>query len=121
MSSDEQEYKDLLTVVKEGLHKGLRVVNIRSKEMYDTVKIKNKIQSHRKNRKRNVNDLGETVFKMYKHNDSFEENEIKNKCNELAKIEREILNFEEELKHVHLNAQKELGKLKAISKPTEED
>ena len=121
MSSDEQEYKDFLTVVKEGLHKGLRVVNIRSKEMYVTVKIKNKIQSHRKSRKRNVNDLGETVYKMFKQNDSFDESDINIKCNELAKIEQEILDFEEELKHVHLNAQKELGKLKAISKPAEED
>lgn len=110
---------DVLSKIKSGLNKGLRVVNIRSKEVFDTVKIKNKMQGHKRKRKKSVSDIGEVVFKMFKHKDSFDEESIRTKCTEVAKIEQEIQGFEEELRLVHLNAQKELGKLKAITKPEE--
>lgn len=111
---------DVLTKIKRGLGKGLRVVNIRSKEVYETVLIKNKIQSHKKKRKKSVTDLGESVFRMFKHKGSFDEESLRAKCTSVAKIEQEIKDFEDELSLVHLNAQKELGKLKAITKPDQD-
>ena len=115
--SEYYDNDDVLTKLRRGLGKGLRIVNIRSKEVYETVLIKNKIQSHKKKRKKSVTDLGESVFRMFKHKDSFDEENIRTKCTSVAKLEQEIKDFEDELSLVHLNAQKELGKLKAIAKP----
>ena len=111
---------DVISKVRSGLSKGLRIVNIRSKEVYETVLIKNRIQSHKKKRKKLVAELGEYLFKMFKSSDSFNTEEIKAKCTTVAKVEQEIESFEEELRVVHLNAQKELGKLKAIAKPKDD-
>ena len=38
---------DLLTKLKHGINRGIRIVNIRSKQAYETVRIKNQIQSFR--------------------------------------------------------------------------
>ena len=56
---------------------------------------------------------------MFRLKDDFDNDSLKNKCVEIAKIEQEITDLQEELDLLHLNAQKELGKLKAISKPEE--
>ena len=117
--SDKIENDDILTKIRIGLGKGLRVVNIRSKEVYGVVRIKNKIQGNKKKRRKSIFELGESVFKMFKLKDSFDIDSLKNKCVEITKIEQELQDFEEELRLLHLNAQKELGKLKAISKPEE--
>ncbi|MGI9534540.1 MAG: hypothetical protein ACR2NW_06285 [Thermodesulfobacteriota bacterium] len=116
---DRIENDDILSKIRVGLGKGLRIVNIRSKEVYGTVKIKNKIQGNRKKRRKSIFELGESVFKMYKFKDSFDVDSLKNKCVEITKIEQELQDFEEELRQLHLTAQTELGKLKAISKPEE--
>ena len=116
---DKIENDDILSKIRIGLGKGLRIVNIRSKEVYGVVKIKNKIQGNKKKRRKSIFELGESVFKMYKLKDSFDVDSLKSKCVEITKIEQELQDFEEELRLLHLNAQKELGKLKAISKPEE--
>lgn len=110
---------DILSKIKSGFNRGLRVVNIRSKEAYDTVKLKNKLQSHKRKKGKEIKEIGEVVFKMFKTKDEFDIDSIKSKCVEAAKIEQEILDIEEELRLVHENAKKELGKLKAIAKPDE--
>lgn len=119
--SDSIQNEDFFSKIKTGVNKGLRVVNIRSREMYDTVKIKNRISSHNKKKRRAFADLGENVYKMFVQRDQFNEDRIREKCREVAKIDQEIKDFEEELEVVHTNARKELGKLKAISKPGGQD
>jgi predicted mannosyl-3-phosphoglycerate phosphatase (HAD superfamily) len=108
---------DLLTRIKEGVSKGVRIVNIRSKEAYETLKIKGEIQSLNKQRRKAIEDLGSSVYRLFKHKNSISEESIKTKCIEIAKIEERIGESEEQLRLVHENAQKELGKLKAIAKP----
>lgn len=119
--SDSIQNDDFISKIKTGVNKGLRVVNIRSREMYDTVKIKNRISSHNKKKRHAFTDLGENVYKMFIQRDQFNEDRIREKCREVARIDQEIKDFEEELEVVHTNARKELGKLKAISKPGGQD
>lgn len=111
------EASDLITKLRYGLNKGLRIVNIRSKEAYETLKIKNQIQKLTKKRRRNIEDVGNAVYRMFKHNNKFNEESIRLKCMDISSIEDEIEGREEELRMVHLSAQKELGNLKSLAKP----
>ncbi|MFQ5787863.1 MAG: hypothetical protein ACE5H1_07760 [Thermodesulfobacteriota bacterium] len=108
----------LLTKFKHGINRGIRIVNIRSKQAYETVRIKNQIQKLRRKRRSNIEDMGNSVYRMFKHNNNFNQESIKLKCMDISRIEEEIKEHEEELRLVHLNAQKELGKLKPLAKPT---
>ena len=111
--------KDALTKIKMGLDKGIRVVSIRSKEVYETLVIKNKLQSKKKLLNKEKKLIGDAVYQMFKVQDKFDTDVIRANCVQIAKIEQEISDMEEELKLVHLNAQKKLGELKAITKPKE--
>jgi hypothetical protein len=111
------ETSDLFTKLRYGLNKGLRIVNIRSREAYETLKIKNQIQKLRKKRRRNIEDVGNAVYRMFKHNNKFNEEILRSKCMDISGLENEIEEREEELTAVHLNAQKELGNLKQLAKP----
>jgi predicted nuclease with TOPRIM domain len=115
--ADNFDSSDLLTRIKEGMNKGIRVVNIRSKAFYETVKIKNQIQSLKKQKRSALEDLGNSVYRVFKNKNSFDEESIRAKCTEVEKIEDKIEESEEQLRLVHENAQKELGQLKAIAKP----
>jgi len=115
--SDNFDGSDWLTKIMEGFNKGIRVVNIRSKEAYETVKIKNQIQSLRKQKRNAAEDLGNSVYRVFKHKKTFDEESVRAKCSEIENIEGKIEQSEEQLRLVHENAQKELGKLKAIAKP----
>lgn len=108
---------DFFAKVKSGLNKGLRVVNIRSREVFDTVKIKKQIGSAKKDKKKVLTEVGESVYKMFVHKDQFNEEAIREKCREVAKADQRLKDLEQELEVIHENAQRELGKLKAISKP----
>lgn len=108
---------DLLGKLRIGLSRGLRIVNVRSKEAYDVIKIRNEIGGKEKNKRMLIQDLGNSVFRIYKHKGSFNEESIKTKCNQLVEIEDEIEELNREIHLVHENALKELGKLKALSKP----
>ena len=119
MSDYSYDERDALTKIKMGLDKGIRVVSIRTKEVYDTVVIKNRLQSKNKYLKKEKNLIGESVYQMFKVKDKFDVDQIRAKCVEIAKIEQEISDMHEELKLVHYNAQKKLGELKAIAKPKE--
>jgi ribosomal protein L40E len=108
---------DLMGKLKIGITKGLRIVNVRSKEAYDVIRIRNEIGGKEKYKKKLIQDLGNAVFRTYKHKGSFSEESIKVKCGQLENVESEIEELTEKIKLVHENALKELGKLKALSKP----
>lgn len=110
---------DILSKLKSGINKGLRVVNIRSREAYDAVRIKNRIQAHKRKKSKEIKEVGEFVYNMFKTRDELDTDSIKSKCVGIARTDQEISDFEEELRLTHENAKKELGRLKAISKPDE--
>ncbi|MFI5322911.1 MAG: hypothetical protein ACHQ6U_05140 [Thermodesulfobacteriota bacterium] len=116
MSDNTDRY--LLTIFKDGFNKGLRTINIRSKEAYDVLKIKNALRRLDRRRKEAVFDMGSTVYRTFKHTGKIVEESIGAKCAEIEKIETEIGEWEERLELVHANANKALGSVKAITKPS---
>ena len=108
---------DLLGKLRLGLSRGLRIVNVRSKEAYEVMKIRNEIGGKGKYKKKLIQELGQSVFRLYKHKESINEESIKSKCNQLTDLENEIEELNKRINLVHENALKELGKLKALSKP----
>jgi len=110
------ESSDLFNKLKIGINKGLRIVNVRSKEAYVTLKYKNDIQGKNRYKKKLIEELGNTVFRTFKHKGSLNEDGIKSKCASIVEVETEIEDMHEQIRLVHENAQKELGKLKAITK-----
>lgn len=115
---DNQE--DILDKFRAGLNRGLRIVNVRSKEAYDVLKTKNNIQGKNRYKRKLVEELGNAVFRTYKHKGNISEDSIKNKCEDILKMESEIDDLNEQIQNIHENALKELGKLKAITKPNDD-
>lgn len=109
--------RDMLSMVKDGIHRGLRIVNIRSKEAYDALKIKNNIRRLARRRRDTVLDMGNAIYRSYKHKGSINGDNIQARCAEIEWIEGEIEEWEEKLRLVHLNAEKALGSVKALAKP----
>ncbi|MCZ6639887.1 MAG: hypothetical protein O6830_07970 [Candidatus Dadabacteria bacterium] len=115
--SEMSEAQYIFNKVKEGINRGLRVVNIRSKEAYDTVLIKNRIRSLKKRRTDSVLEMGNMIYRTFKYKGKINQDIIETKCSDIENIEKEIEKCEEELKIIHLNAEKALGTVKALVKP----
>jgi len=112
-----EENSDLFFKFKASLNRGLRIVNVRSKEAYVVLKTKNQIQGKNRYKKKLIEELGNAVFRTFKHKGNISEDSIKNKCSDILNLESEIDDMNEEIKNIHEHALKELGKLKAITKP----
>lgn len=115
--SYERDDRDLLTIFKDGVGKGLRVLNIRSKEAYDTLRIKNSVRQLERRKRQAIYDMGAALYRTYKHTGKVVEETVAAKSADIDKIESEIDERRQELENVHLNAEKALGSLKALSKP----
>jgi hypothetical protein len=115
--ADILDTRDLYGRLKSGVNKGLKIVNIRSKEAYGTILIKNRLRSLKKKRRDSALDMGNTIYRSYKYKGEINQDSIMAKCAEIENIEREMDKCEEELRLVHLSAQKALGSLKALAKP----
>lgn len=114
---DPSDTKGMFDVVRGSISKGLRIVNIRSKEAYDTLKIKNKIRELNTKRRNAVLDMGNSIYRSYKHKGQISVDVAREKCEGIERIDAEIVSCEEELDLIHSNAQKALGSLKALSSP----
>ena len=115
--SEITDSRDMLSRFKDGLNKGLRIVNIRSKEAYDALKIKNTIRQLSKRRTDAILDMGNSIYRSYKHKGTVNGDNIESKCSDIEKIEKEIEDWEEKLRLVHEEANKVLGSVKALEKP----
>ena len=115
--ADILDTRDLYGRLKSGVNKGLKIVNIRSKEAYGTILIKNRLRSLKKRRRDCALDMGNTVYRSYKYKGEINQDSIMVKCAEIEEIAHKMDECEEELRLVHLNAQKALGSLKALAKP----
>lgn len=114
-----EENSDILGKFKSGLNRGIRIVNVRSKEAYDVLMTKNQIQGKNRGKRKLLEELGSAVYRTYKHKGNINEQSIKNKCESILKVESEIDELNDQIEFIHENALKELGKLKAITKPSE--
>lgn len=116
--SEMSEAQYFYNKLKEGLNRGIRIVNVRSKEAYDTVLIKNRIRSLKKRRTDSVLEMGNMIYRTFKYKGKINQDIIETKCADVESIEREIEKCEDELKIIHLDADKALGSVKALVKPT---
>ncbi len=114
-----EESSDILGKFRSGLNRGLHIVNVRSKEAYDVLMTKNQIQGKNRGKRKLLEELGSAVYRTYKHKGNINEQSIKNKCESILKVESEIDELNDQIEFIHENALKELGKLKAITKPSE--
>lgn len=114
--SEMSEAQYFYNKLKEGLNRGIRIVNVRSKEAYDTVLIKNRIRSLKKRRTDSVLEMGNMIYRTFKYKGKINQDIIETKCADIESIEREIERCEDELKIIHLDADKALGSVKALVK-----
>ncbi len=115
--SEMSEAQYFYNKLKEGLNRGIRIVNVRSKEAYETVLIRNRIRSLKKRRTDSVLEMGNLIYRTFKYKGKINQDLVETKCADIESIEREIEKCEEELKIVHLDADKALGSVKALVKP----
>lgn len=113
----ERDDRDLLTMFRDGVGRGLRVLNIRSREAYDTVRIKNSVRQLESRKRQAIYDMGATVYRTYKHTGKVVEDTVAAKSAEIDKIESAIEERRRELELVHSNAAKALGSVKALAGP----
>lgn len=102
---------------KDGLNRGIKILNVRSKEAYDVMIIKNRIRTLNKRRTASVLEMGNMIYRTFKYKGAINQEIIEAKCKDIENIEREIETSEQELELVHLNADKSLGSVKALVKP----
>jgi len=57
------------------------------------------------------------IYRTFKYKGKINQDIIETKCSDIENIEKEIEKCEEELKIIHLNAEKALGTVKALVKP----
>ncbi len=114
--SENWDTRDFLTKVKDGMNRGIWSINIRSKEAYDTLKVKNRIRVLSKRRSAAALDMGNMIYRTYKYTGKINQDSIEPKCVDIESIEKEIEEWEDKLKLIHLNALKSLGNLKALVK-----
>lgn len=115
--SEMSEAKYLFNKFKDGVNRGLRILNVRSKEAYDTVLIRNRIRSLRKRRSDTVLEMGNMLYRTFKYKGIINSEIVETKCKDIESIEIEIEKCEQELEFIHINADKALGSVKALVKP----
>jgi len=105
---------DFFDKVKQGVGKGITTVSVRSKEMLETTRIKGQIGTFQEQKRVAIEELGNIVYTMFVKT-GFDEERIKQKCEAIAGIDRQIKGKEEELTQIHLKAQQELGMPKTVA------
>lgn len=115
--SEMSEARYLFNKFKDGLNRGIKILNIRSKEAYDVVLIKNRIRTLNKRRTDSVLEMGNMLYRTFKYKGIINQEIVENKCKDIENIEKEIEKSEQELEFIHLNADKALGSVKALVKP----
>ena len=105
---------DFFDKVKQGVGKGITTVSVKSREMVETTRVKGQIATFQGQRKIAMEELGNIVYTMFIKG-SIEEGRIKEKCDAIVAIDKQIKEKEEELTQIHLKAQEELGMPKAVA------
>jgi len=103
---------DFFERVKEGISKGVTTVSIKSKEMLEANKVKGQIDNLQRQKKTLLEELGNTIYTMFREGTTYDEGTINQKCESLLKIDSQIDEKEKELEQVHREAQEALNKQK---------
>ena len=96
--------------LKKELDKGIAVVGAKSKELIETTKIKNQIEELKELKNRTLQETGEIVYQMSLDSNYNGEEAIKEKCQSLADLDRQIEAKDIELKKIYQETQEAAGK-----------
>lgn len=98
---------EIFDKLKKGMEKSATVISVKSKEIIEATKVKDKIGTIKGHKRSAIEELGNTVYAMFNQG-SFDEAKIRNKCEEIAALEKEIKEKEKELESIHQKAQEAL-------------
>ncbi len=96
--------------VKQEIEKGISNVSIRSKEVFENIKIKKQIENLEEQINTSLVELGQSVYTMFGAN-LFNQEEIGQKCELIAGLEWQLTERKEELSQIHLQAGTAIGKI----------
>ena len=98
---------DFFEKIKKNINKGVSTINVKSKELIDSSKVKGEISKFKSKKINSLVELGNIVFKLNKEN-AYENEEIKNKCIEIDEIIKTIKIKEDELEQIRVKAKESL-------------
>lgn len=97
--------------LKKEIDKGVAVVGAKSKEIIESVKIKNQIEELKEVKRCTLQETGEIVYRMSLDQSYNGEEAIKEKCQSITDLDQQIQAKEVEMKKIYQEAQEAAGKL----------
>lgn len=94
--------------MRQSIGRGMVTVGAKSKAMIETTKIKGQIGMIQEQKKSALEELGNIVYATFLKG-GFDEERLKNKCEAVRALDAQVKDKEEELRRIHLEAQKVLG------------
>ena len=100
---------DLFDKFKQGVEKGISAVNLKSKEVVNSLKIKKDIESLQRQIDTAITEMGETVYTMTTLQ-NFEPEPIHEKCAEISLLKDQLTEKEKELDQIRIETGEAWGK-----------
>lgn len=101
--------------MKQSIGRGMVAVGAKSKAMIETTKIKGQIGTIQEKKRDSLEELGNIVYAMFRKGNLNEE-KIKEKCLNIADLDKQIGEKEEELKQIYTETQEILGQPKRVGR-----
>jgi hypothetical protein len=105
---------DLFDKVKQEIEKGISTVNIKSKEVLESLKIKKQVETLQEQAEIATAELGQMVYGMFIQSNLNQE-KIEEKCQVILVLNRQLKEKEIELNQLHLETGAALGKIYCIN------
>ena len=105
---------DFFVKLKKSVDRWTAVIGVKSNELLEAAKVKNKIGTLKGQKRNQIEELGNLVYSM-SNEGTFGEEKIKAKCTEIQTIENEIKEKEKEPENIHLKARKALEEKIVVS------
>ena len=103
--------------MKYGVDRGFLTVSVKSRELFDTIKIKNHLGELRRKKRNALEDLGSTIYGMFQNGRAFDEDKVGAQCKLITELDSQIAEREEELRLIRVRAEEALKEMRALHKP----
>ncbi len=103
--------EEFIQRIKKELDKGINIINVKSKEIIETIRINNQIGNLNDQKHRIFEEIGQIVYKMSQAKEYDGTDAIKDKCRQLTELEAEIANKEVELTNIGFETKEAYGKI----------
>jgi ribosomal protein L40E/polyhydroxyalkanoate synthesis regulator phasin len=94
---------DLFEKITDSIDKGIKTVSSKGKEFFESTRLKGEIKNVQKAIEDRFQSLGKKVFEMV-NREALNNNELKADCKEIASLFRRVIDLENEIKQVELEA-----------------